>query len=285
MAKAQETKTDLAEPLRDHLKHWRNVQKVAYRNERLQTRVLPALMQMLTAESTAVRRVLVENLAETEHPTASEALAHVALFDLTPEVRSEAIRALAARPAREYRHVLLAGFRYPWPAVADHAADALVTLNDYRAVPDLKNILNEPDPRAPFSDQGTMKVRELVRINHLRNCLLCHAPSRSENEPIRAQVPKPGRPLPPIDQYYPPSGEGILVRADVTYLKQDFALAQPVAGAAPWPDMQRFDFVVRVRPATEKELAADAEKPADASHPQHDAVSWALKELNPQAVP
>src|SRR5262249_16941473 len=147
-------------------------------------------------------------------------------------------------------------FRYPWPAVADHAADAFVALNDYRAVRELKNILNEPDPRAPFSDEGAMKVRELVRINHLRNCLLCHAPSKSENEPIRAQVPKPAAALPPIDQYYPPSGAGILVRADVTYLKQDFAVLQPVAGAPPWPDMQRFDFVVRVRLATAEELAA-----------------------------
>jgi hypothetical protein len=139
--------------------------------------------------------------------------------------------------------------------------------------------LEEPDPSAPFYEGEKRVVRELVRINHLRNCMMCHAPSRSvEREPVRGQIPKPGVPLPPVDQYYG-SGDGIFVRADVTYIKQDFAVMQPVGAAAPWPEMQRFDFVVRTRPATEEELAIAQQKGPEASYPQRDAVLWALKEL------
>ena len=48
----------------------------------------------------------------------------------------------------------------------------------------------------------------------------------------------------------------ILVCADITYLRQDFSLRQPVKDAAPWPEMQRFDFLVRTRPVTAAEAAA-----------------------------
>jgi hypothetical protein len=48
----------------------------------------------------------------------------------------------------------------------------------------------------------------------------------------------------------------ILVRADVTYLRQDFSQLQKVPDAKPWPEMQRFDFLVRTRVLTE----ADAKK-------------------------
>jgi hypothetical protein len=282
MGKVEKDKGDLAESLRDHLRRWRGVQRVNYRKDRLQTRVIPALMQMLTTESTAVRLVLVENLAETQHATASEALARLALFDLSEEVRSAAIDALSGRPAEEYQSIMLNGLRYPWAPVADHAAQALVTLKRYSAVPALTKLLEEPDPSAPFyeRDKSTSVVRELVRINHLRNCMMCHAPSRAvEREPVRGQIPKPGVALPPVDEYYGP-GDGIFVRADVTYLKQDFAVMQPVGAAAPWPEMQRFDFLVRTRPATEEELAVAQQKGPDASYPQREAVLWALKELD-----
>jgi hypothetical protein len=276
----QKEKGDLAESLRDHLRRWRAVQRVNYRKDRLQTRVIPTLMQMLTAESTAVRLVLVENLAETEDPKASEALARLALFDVSEEVRTAALAALSGRPGDEYQSILLSGLRYPWAPVADHAAQALVTLKRYVAVPALTRLLDEPDPSAPFSEGEKRVVRELVRINHLRNCLMCHAPSRSvERDVVRGQVPNPGRPLPPVDQYYG-DGDGIFVRADVTYLKQDFAVMQPVGAAAPWPEMQRFDFVVRTRPATDEELAAAQQKGPEASYPQREAVLWALKELD-----
>jgi len=69
------------------------------------------------------------------------------------------------------------------------------------------------------------------------NCLLCHAPSSGEKEPIRALVPEKGKELPV--EYYE-SRKGTFVRADVVYLKQDFSVMQPVEKAAPWPSVQRF---------------------------------------------
>jgi len=57
-----------------------------------------------------------------------------------------------------------------------------------------------------------------------------------QKESLVAQVPFPGSPLSP--QYYQGRSrfESIFVRADVTYLRQDFSLALPVANAKPWPD-------------------------------------------------
>src|SRR5262249_21165291 len=54
------------------------------------------------------------------------------------------------------------------------------------------------------------------------------------------------------------SSPDIVVRADATYLRQDFSLMQPVKDAAPWPDMQRFDFLVRERVVTGEDIAAYA---------------------------
>src|SRR5262249_35259715 len=79
--------------------------------------------QMLLPESSPVRMALVASLAGTKGPAAAAALARRAVFDLDPEVREAAVRALKSRPAAEYRAELVAGLRYPWPAFADHAAE------------------------------------------------------------------------------------------------------------------------------------------------------------------
>src|SRR5262249_9361104 len=75
----------------------------------------------------------------------------------------------------------------------------------------------------------------------------------------------------------------IFVRADVTYLRQDFSEMQPVANAAPWPAMQRFDFLVRTRTLTEKDAAAYraaiAQRGADYVSPYQRALAAALREL------
>jgi hypothetical protein len=42
---------------------------------------------------------------------------------------------------------------------------------------------------------------------------------------------------------------------DMTYLRQDFSVLQPVADARPWPEMQRFDFLVRTRQVNAEEAA------------------------------
>jgi hypothetical protein len=117
----------------------------------------------------------------------------------------------------------------------------------------------------------------MVRINHLRNCQLCHALSTSQDDLLRAAVPTPGIALNPGRGFY--RGGNPSVRADVTFVRQDFSLTLPVKNAAPWPSEQRFDFVVRHRDARPEELAALEKRSADASYPQREAVIFALKEL------
>jgi hypothetical protein len=134
-------------------------------------------------------------------------------------------------------------------------------------------------------------VRELVRINHFRNCLLCHSPAspgagtanlpvgdgllgeeRAASDPHRglalvatgpntltAPVPLPGQQIPtpsPQGGYGQFSIPDTLVMFDVTYLRQDFSVKLPVANAQPWPELQRFDFLVRTREVSEREAQA-----------------------------
>src|SRR5207249_421069 len=119
-----------------------------------------------------------------------EALARRAMYDLAPELRDLAIEALKGRPAQAYRQELLSGFRYPWPPVADHAAEALTALDDKAAVSNLVALLKMPDPALPFeTTRHQTLVRELVRINHQSNCLMCHAPAQTKGDPVVAAVP------------------------------------------------------------------------------------------------
>src|SRR5262249_147784 len=144
-------------------------------------------------------------------------------------------------------------------------------------------------------------VRELVRINHHRNCMLCHAPAaavpadedKKGDELERAvttllttaQVPLPNEPLPSLSDGYE-GGErspDILVRTDVTFRRQDFSLMQPVRDAEPWPQMQRFDYLVRTRVLTAQEAEeyrrqAPKRQPGTVT-PYHRAALYALREL------
>src|SRR5262249_10215209 len=119
------------------------------------------------------------------------------------------------------------------------------------------------------------------------NCLLCHTPGNKgevSGEVVTAAVPVPGEPLPsPSRGYNRTSPSDILVRVDVTYLRQDFSVLQPVADAHPWPEMQRFDFLVRTRVLTEDEAKQYREKltpraPGEFSPYQRAALA-ALREL------
>ncbi|MBY0528458.1 MAG: HEAT repeat domain-containing protein [Gemmataceae bacterium] len=242
---------------------------------------IPAAMQMLMVENRPVRRVLVEHLGTVGESTASEALARIALFDLSEQIRADALEVLSRRSPDEYRQVLLDGLRYPWAPVADHAAEALVVLKDKEALPALRRLSLEPDPVAPFYDneQRSYVVRELVRVNHLTNCLMCHAPSRGTTEMVRGRIPVPDQPLPPISQYYE-SNDGIFVRADVTYLRQDFSVQQPVENANPWPTQQRFDYLVRLRPIGTNEFLKLSRLEPKETYPQREAVLHAIKELS-----
>jgi hypothetical protein len=233
---------------------------------------------------------LVKYLAAVSHPEATRALARLAIFSEEDEVRSAAVAALQVRRERDYTDILLGSLRYPWPAVAQYGADALTKLRRADLVPEFVALLDEPDPRAPVlkktNGREVNEARELVRVNHHRNCLLCHAPGNTTSvslETLTAAVPVPSDPLPnPADGYQTTSPD-LLVRIDVTYLRPDFSRMQAVADANPWPEMQRFDFLVRTRTLTEEEATVAREKLATrdpgSPSPYRRATLAALRDL------
>jgi hypothetical protein len=235
------------------------------------------LEQILQAELPAFREVLVKHLSRMPGPAAGAALARRAVFDLSGQVREAAVEAMRSRPREDVRPTLLAALRYPWPPAADHAAEALVNLGDVDALAPLVKLLELPDPQEPTRDAGTgnWSVRELVCVNHLGNCLLCHASSTNKDDLLRAPVPEPGQRLP---HYYSPKG-GPTVRADITYLRQDFSVTQRVEKSSPWPEYQRFDYLVRRRSLSESEVASIVSTGRTDEYPQRGAVLFALREL------
>jgi hypothetical protein len=230
---------------------------------------IAALTQILGPERKALRADLVQRLKISNRPGAAKLIARAAIFDVDGDNRMAAIKALKDEHKErdaEVTEVLMYGIRYPMPVVAKRAAQAMVMLDRKDMLPQLADVLAEPtpgdpEPRVDANDEVTHVVREVVRINHHRNCLLCHPPASQSGptQEVPGVIPIPGSPFPtsPKEAYgrVQSSGEP-MVRADTTYLRQDFSVMMPVANAAPWPEMQRFDFVVRTRPVEGKELAA-----------------------------
>jgi hypothetical protein len=251
-----------------------------------------ALTQILMPESEHYRLGMAKCLATIPHIDATKALAKLVLFSPEEEVRAAAIEGLKLRRERDYTDILMQGFRYPLPAVSKRAAEALVKLERKDLLENLVQVLESPDPRLPVTQKKGGKevtvVRELVKVNHHRNCLLCHAPGNTDNTPegvLKVAVPLPGDPLPkPAEgggyKSTPAPTPDIVVRIDMTYLRQDFSLMMPVSDAHPWPDMQRFDFLVRTRTLTAAEAKAYEQKdePGQLS-PYHRAALFALREL------
>jgi hypothetical protein len=250
-----------------------------------------ALMQVLGAESPELRPGLVKYLAGATHPAATRALAKLALYATEDDVRSAAIDALKVRREKDYTDLLLAGLKYPLPVVAKRAAEAIARLDRADLLPELVAVLDTPDPRAPTTKrangQKAAVVREVVRINHQKSCLMCHAPGNHltvSSDILTAPLPVPGVPLnPPSLGYGQQASPDLMIRVDVTYLRQDFSTMLPVADAHPWPEFQRFDFLVRERELTDDEATAFAEKLAPkgkgAVSPYHRAALAALREM------
>jgi hypothetical protein len=253
-----------------------------------------SLMQVLGPESAHDRYGLAKYLAGETHASSTKALAKLAIFSEETEIRAEAVKALKSRPGADYADVLVNGLSYPWPAVAQRSSEAIAQLGRTDLMPQLIDVLAQPDPRAPRVRETAGKkqtlVREVVRLNHLHNCLLCHAPAGTgagmtplEKEhfaKLTAQVPNPDESL---TAYYRPSDPDILVRLDVAYLRQDFSMVLSVPGADPWPQMQRFDYLVRTREVTEQEavMVNKLLQPAapEVLSPFHLAAHSALREL------
>lgn len=261
------------------------------RPEWLRAEAVPALMQILMAEDVPLRLMLVDMLYEIDGKAATVALARRAVFDLSPRVRREARDALRERPPAEARPTLVDALRYPWAPVAEHAAEALVALVDRDAVPLLVAQLGKPDPALPFSTgKSGAAVRELVRVHHQANCLLCHAPAVDRKDPVVGVDPAVtlvtgggggkgkgwggGRPGP----------TPMWVRADVQFLRQDFSVTLPAG--QPNGDGQRFDFLVRTRPLRASELRERKQqpRPGPETYPQREATLFALRTLTGKDV-
>jgi hypothetical protein len=276
------------------------LEKRGKRPEWLRPEAIPTMLQLLMFEDTPVRHMLVELLADISGPAATVALAKRAVFDPDPEIRAEAVRALKGRPAADSRPVFLAALRYPWAVAADHAAEALAALGDKGVISTLVTLLKEPDPAAPRKlPRGIYVVQEMVRANHRANCLLCHPPAITGNEPVQGLDPfntvasrsASGAAARPGGAWSGGGARGsgggtnqapLVIRADITFLRQDFSVQlpgvqfSPAQGDAP---ALRFDFFLRTRRLTKSEVARLHEPQGEESYPQREAVLFALREL------
>jgi hypothetical protein len=93
-------------------------------------------------------------------------------------------------------------------------------------------------------------------------------------------VPKSGEKLPVV--YYEQNFKGDAVRPDITYLRQDFSAMQWVEKPDAWPNLQRFDYIVRTRQLTPNEVKrhVNERNPADLTqYAQRSSVLFALREL------
>jgi hypothetical protein len=258
--------------------------------------VIPALQQMLPVENRDFRLRLVGHLNEIKDAKATEALVNRALFDLDPDVRLAALTQMRGRRVEEYGAALKKALRYPWQPVVRHAAEVIAVLDLKELIPDLVALLDEPNPSAPFAVKGEdgkekIVVRELVRINHHRNCMLCHAPIDTTNKTALFEArnlpvgpcPSAQEPLPSSSStvYYAARQGVTVVRADITYLRQDFSLMQSVSNPGKWSDMQRFDFVVRTRELTAKEIG----QPPPLFAEYNDVIAYTLFTLTGKNAP
>ena len=243
--------------------------------------VLKTIDQILQIDHPRLRLELVETLRQKESPAGIEMLVKRAKYDLVPEIRQAATNALSDYSFENFRGQLLDGLKYPWHVAAQHSAEALVRLDDQDAVPELVEMLKLADPRLPKKvDEDRYVQRELVAVNHMRNCMLCHAPSRTESDSARGLTPSWDRPIP--TGYYHAKPTGAFVRADVIYLRQDFSVLQPVKNNGPWPKEQRFDYLVQNKKLSEKHAQKVIKTITKGRNLNREAIVYALRELTDQ---
>ncbi|MGF1578045.1 MAG: HEAT repeat domain-containing protein [Gemmataceae bacterium] len=82
-----------------------------------------------------------------------------------------------------------------------------------------------------------------------------------------SEVPIPGQEMPSMSGQYGGSHHNhIVIRLDVTYLRPDFSRMEKAKDVAPWPELQRFDYLVRQADLSEqaaKQLSAQIRKSYD----------------------
>ena len=246
------------------------------------------LMQIL-APHPSYHAELVNHLAAIGKPAgqeATEALARLAVFSADEKAQPDGRDRLAKasrwpsnRPTAQGTSLSRRAWR--------HGAEAIVQLKRTDLLGELIKLLEEPDPRAPavrtIKGQPVTVVRELVRVQHARNCLLCHPPGntpdvlkpavdkwseiekgvwstkthypRFDHQIVLGAVPIPGHSVPERSGYRVFLTDRV-VRADVTYLRPDFSGLHKMADLGHWPEMQRFDYLVRSRILTDSEAQA-----------------------------
>lgn len=242
---------------------------------------IPALSQIMQGFNRQMRLQALNAMSNVSAPVGTTAIAQRAVFDPSSEVREAAVTELQNREPADFRPVLLSALRYVWAPAAQHAADALVAVNDQAARADLLDLAKEPDPSMPIrNESGGWSVHELTRVNHLRNCLLCHAPVIEANVKPTGAIPDPYQSIPVA--YYAGSGgsRSALVRADVTYLRQDFSIVHEVDNHGPWPKQQRFDYFVRERQLSPTEAEELLARDWSDDYPQRKSVLYALQQLD-----
>jgi hypothetical protein len=154
-------------------------------------------------------------------------------------------------------------------------------------------LLDKPDPAAPYATKAGASVHELVRVNHVQNCLLCHVPAVGR-DPVTDVDPFARRPSQTYEVGYRgptiPGASGgvwankVLIRADVQFLRQDFSVTFPPGGSYSSAGGLRFDFLVRTRPLKPAEVQEwkNQTEPAASAYPQREAALYALRAVTGQ---
>jgi hypothetical protein len=183
----------------------------------------------------------------------------------------------------------------------------------------LVSLLDLPDPSGPLTAAKNRRVvQDVVRLNHIHSCLICHAPAASSSDRVLGVdpfVPLPARlqtaSMTAASQrvssgftdgassFRAGYGGGgsqtvllpLLIRADITFMRQDFSVRQPVGFVRVpfWGPIgsrrQRFDYVLRTRILPRKLYTRLEASIGDrTSYPQRDAVLFALRELTGKDV-
>ena len=200
------------------------------RREAVTTARAAALMQMLAPETPDLRLGLVKYLSGVSHAEATRALARLAIFCAEDEVRQAAVDALQVRRERDYTDILLKACATPgrpWPGARPRPSPSWGAPTCCRSSSRCWTRRTRGARVARSVDgKQVLVVRELVRINHNRNCLLCHSPGNADGvsaETLTAPMPLPSEPLGTPANGYQTSSPDLLVRIDVTYLRQDFS--------------------------------------------------------------
>ena len=163
------------------------------------------LMQMLAAESAEMRLGLVKYLTGVPHVEATQGLARWRSSRPKTTCGTAAIDALEGPPREGLHRHPREGLRYPWPAVAKRAADAIARTGTHRPHSRTRRACStQADPRLPaiegrWTGRRCRVVREMVKMNHHRNCMMCHAPGNPgtrAGDAITAEVAVQGQPLP-----------------------------------------------------------------------------------------